>query len=130
MNQQYLSELLKAGDVYDSKKEADKTGLVVVRNKKIVRIFLQRQVIKFSFYRTFLKTMLEYDNLVKADVPQLYFSIAKDETFAKQLDEFYTSNPDLKNIAGLYRRGRDLRPDHQHVASHFIDWFVVCNDDA
>lgn len=40
MNQQYLSELLKAGDVeQDSKKEADKTGLVVVRNKKLFAFF-------------------------------------------------------------------------------------------
>ena len=104
MNQQYLSELLKAGDVeQDSKKEADKTGLVVVRNKKIVRIFLSKDSVikKAPFYRTFLKTA-EYDNLVKADVPQLYFSIAKDETFAKQLDEFYTSNPDLKKILPAY----------------------------
>lgn len=104
MNQQYLSELLKAGDVeQDAKKEADKTGLVVVRNKKIVRIFLNKDSVtrKAAFYKTFLKTA-EYDNLIKADAPQLYFSIAKDETFAKQLDEFYTSNPDLKKILPAY----------------------------
>ncbi len=104
MNQQYLSELLKAGDVeQDAKKEADKTGLVVVRNKKIVRIFLSKDSVlkKAAFYRTFLKPA-EYDNLAKANEPQLFFSIAKDETFAKQLDEFYTGNPDLKKILPAY----------------------------
>ena len=104
MNQQYVTELLKAGDVeQDAKKDPDKTGLVVVRNKKIVRIFLSKDSVlkKAAFYKTFLKTP-EYDNLIKADAPQLYFSIAKDETFAKQLDDFYTANPELKKILPAY----------------------------
>ena len=104
MNQQYVTELLKAGDVeQDAKKDPDKTGLVVVRNKKIVRIFLSRDSVlkKAGFYKTFLKGP-EYDNLVKADAPQLYFSIAKDETFAKQLDDFYSANPELKKILPAY----------------------------
>lgn len=104
MNQQYLNDLLRAGDVeQDSKKDPDKTGLVVVRNKKILRIFLVKDSVKnkAAFYKTFLKAA-EYDNLVKADAPQLYSSIAKDETFAKQLDDFYVSNPQLKRILPAY----------------------------
>jgi len=104
MNQQYLNELLKGGDVeQDAKKDPDKTGLVVVRNKKIVRIFLIKDSVtrKAPFYRSFLKAA-EYDNLVKVDAPQLYFSIAKDETFAKQLDDFYGNNPDTKRILPAY----------------------------
>ncbi|MBL0054961.1 MAG: ATP-dependent zinc metalloprotease FtsH [Chitinophagaceae bacterium] len=104
MNQQYLSELLKAGDVeQDMKKDKEKTGLVVVRNKKIVRVFLSKDSVtkKAAFYKTFLSTA-DYDNLAKADAPQLYFTIAKDETFAKQLDDFYISNPGIKKILAVY----------------------------
>lgn len=104
INQQYLSELLKGGDVeQDSKKQHEKTGLVVIRNKKIVRIFLHKDSVKnkAAFYRSFLKQP-EYDNLVKVDAPQLYSSIAKDETFEKQLVDFYDKNPTIKRIMPVY----------------------------
>jgi AFG3 family protein len=65
MNQQYLGELLKAGDVeQDIKKDPNSTGLVVVRNKKIVRIFLNKDSVrnKPGFYKAFLKPA-DYENL-------------------------------------------------------------------
>ena len=45
MNQQNLNEILTRGDIdQDLKKDPEKTGMVVVRNKKIVRLFfVQRQ---------------------------------------------------------------------------------------
>ena len=104
MNQQNVYDLLKSGDVeQDSKKDKEKTGLVVVRNKKLVRVFLYKDSIvkNAAFYKSFLGNP-EYESLVKNEAPQLYFSIAKDETFAKQLDDFYNSNPGTRKILPNY----------------------------
>ncbi len=104
MNQQNLYDLLKVGDVeQDLKKDKEKTGLVVVRGKKLVRVFLYRDSIikKASYYKSILSSP-EYDALLKNESPQLFFSIAKDETFAKQLDDFYISSPSTKKILPIY----------------------------
>ena len=104
MNQQNLYDLLKAGDVeQDSKKDKEKTGLVVVRNKKLVRVFLYRDSIikKMAYYKSILGGP-EYEILLKNESPQLFFSIAKDETFAKQLDDFYLSSTTTKKILPNY----------------------------
>lgn len=99
MNQQNLSELLKAGDIdQDPKKEKEKekTGIVVIKNKSVVRVFLNKDSVKNkqTFYRTFL-SQSDYDALKKAENPQLYFTIAKPETFATQLDELYKNDPGI-----------------------------------
>ncbi len=104
MNQQNLYELLKTGDIeQDLKKDKEKTGLVVIRNKKLVRVFLYKDSVikKAAYYKSFLSSQ-EYESLVKNELPQLYFSIAKDETFAKQLDDFYNSFPGAKRILPNY----------------------------
>lgn len=104
MNQQYLNEIIKSGDIeQDGKKDKEKTGIVVIRNKKIVRIFLNKDSIakKAATYKSFL-TPAEFKDLSKAAAPQLYFTIAKDETFAKQLDDFYKDNPSVKKILPHY----------------------------
>jgi len=104
MNQQNMDELLRAGDVdQDLKKPKNKTGIVVIRNKKIVRVYLYRDSVvrKASYYKTILSSA-DYDNLVKADDPQLYFTIAKDEKFSDWITEFYKANPTVKEISPAY----------------------------
>ncbi|MFN8242601.1 MAG: ATP-dependent zinc metalloprotease FtsH [Ferruginibacter sp.] len=110
INQEKVYELLKAGDVeQDLKKDEDKTGLVVVRNKKIVRIFMVKDSMlrKAAYYKTFIATP-DYDGLMRSDAPQLYCNIAKDETFARQVDDFYAANPTLKRILPNYTEEGEL----------------------
>jgi len=104
MNQQNLSDLLLAGEVQqDLNKPKNKTGIVVIRNKKIVRVYLYRDSVrkKPAFYKTFMSTS-DYDNLIKADDPQLFFTIAKDEKFSDWVEAFYKSNPNIKQISPAY----------------------------
>ena len=43
MNQQYLSEILKYGDIeQDLKKDGKKAGILVIKNKSIVRVFINK----------------------------------------------------------------------------------------
>ncbi len=106
MNQQNLYELLKADCiVQDPKLNKDKTGIVVVSNKEIVRIFLNKDSIRKN--DSLIKSLInqqEYEALIKSEIPQLYFSIANEETFAKQLDDFYTENAAVKKILPVYTK--------------------------
>ncbi|MGF2412774.1 ATP-dependent zinc metalloprotease FtsH [Ferruginibacter sp.] len=97
ISQEKFYELLKTGDIIkDDKKEAENTGIVVVRNKKITRIFINPDSLKTktAFYKSLLGDKV-YETLKKNENPQFYFSIAKDETFAKQLDDYYKENPSV-----------------------------------
>lgn len=104
-SQDRFKEILKAGDIIkDEKKQKDQTGIVVVRNKKIVRVFLSPDSLKnkSAYYKSILGDK-PYDGLKKSDAPQLYFTIAKDETFAKQLDDFYAKETGItKKIEPVY----------------------------
>lgn len=104
MNQQNLPDLLLAGEVQqDLNKPKTKTGIVVIRNKKIVRVYLYRDSVrkKSSFYKAFMSTS-DYENLIKADDPQLFFTIAKDEKFSDWVEDFYKTNPNIKQISPAY----------------------------
>ena len=99
ISQSRFYEILKAGDIVkDEAKESEQTGIVVVRNKKITRIFLNKDSLskKASYYKTMLGDKT-YDAIKKNENPQLYFTIAKDETFSKQLDDFYSKEPGITN---------------------------------
>ncbi len=106
MNQQNLYELLKAGFIkQDPKVTKDKSGIVVVSNKEMVRVFLHKDSISKNdaFFKSFLNQP-DFETLVKNETPQLYFSIAKEETFAKQLDDFYKENAEIKKILPTYTK--------------------------
>jgi cell division protease FtsH len=103
INQQNFFEILKAGDINQVfNKDREKTGIVVVRNKKIVRVFLKKDSVlaKSAFYKSLNPE--QYESLTKTDAPQVNFSIAKDETFAKQLDDFYAQNTGVTKILPIY----------------------------
>ncbi|MFZ4059391.1 MAG: AAA family ATPase, partial [Ferruginibacter sp.] len=84
-----FTELVKLGDV-----EKIKT----IRNKKIVRIFLQKDSLtqKSAYYKNMLGK--QYEVMQKMAPPQLFFSVVDDKTFASQMQDFYKSNPTIKQI--------------------------------
>ena len=92
--QQFYSMLLN-GDV-----EKIKT----IRNKKLVRVFLNKDSLtkKSAWYKQVLNDKEDekkYDAASKLNPPQLFFSIIDDKTFATQMSEFYRTHPDLKQVA-------------------------------
>lgn len=93
-DQQKFYEMLKQGDV-----EKIKT----IRNKKIVRVFINTDSLekKAVLYRTWLVDKQDdkkYDNAKKFGKPQFFFSIIDDKTFAIQLGDFYKKNTNLTEI--------------------------------
>ncbi|MFN0082118.1 MAG: ATP-dependent zinc metalloprotease FtsH [Ferruginibacter sp.] len=104
VNQAYLFEILKQGDVAeDLKIDKARTGLVVVRNRDIARMFLSKDSVKnkIAFYKSFLSEE-DYAILLKTSTPQVFFNISKDEVFSKQLEDFYRANPQLKKVFPNY----------------------------
>jgi len=104
VKQIYLTEILKAGDVVeDVKADNEKTGLIVVRNRDIARMFLNKDSVKnkSGFYKSFLSEQ-DYAMLLKSLTPQVYFNIPKEEAFEKKLTEFYKENPTVKEILPYY----------------------------
>jgi cell division protease FtsH len=85
-----FNEMVKQGDV-------DK--IKTIRNKKIVRVFLKNGVLtsKQAYYGEILGKK-PYDDALKMPAPQLFFSIVDDKTFAAQMQEFYKTNPGLKQV--------------------------------
>ena len=94
-DQQSFYAMIKQGDV-----EKIKT----IRNKKLVRIFLNKDslVKKAGFYRPLLNDKEDdkkYETAVKLAQPQLFFSIIDDKTFATQYDNFISQNPGITKAA-------------------------------
>ncbi|MEN9570683.1 MAG: ATP-dependent zinc metalloprotease FtsH [Bacteroidota bacterium] len=83
-------EMLKAGDV-----EKIKT----VRNKKIVRVYLDKEALKrnAAFYQGILEKN-QYELALRMAPPQLFFNIVEDKTFAQQMSDFYKQNPAVKQV--------------------------------
>ncbi|MBL0181218.1 MAG: ATP-dependent zinc metalloprotease FtsH [Chitinophagaceae bacterium] len=86
--------------------QGDVTKIKTIRNKKIVRVFVDMDSLKnkAAVYKQLLNTKPDEKNYesavtIKADQPQLYFSIIDDKTFATQMGDFYKKNPGLKEIA-------------------------------
>ncbi len=95
-DQQKFYQMVTQGDVVKMK---------TIRNKKIVRVFINKDslVARAGYYKQVLNTKPDDKNYeavvaVKADQPQLFFSIVDDKTFATQMAEFYKNNPEIKQI--------------------------------
>jgi len=87
-NQVKFTELVKQGDV---------EKITTIRNKKIVRIFIKKESFQNkAFYKEIFGK--QFDNALKMPAPQLYFSIVDDKTFAAQMQDFYTKNPEIIQI--------------------------------
>ena len=95
-DQQKFYEMLKQGDVSEIK---------TIRNKKLVRVFLNPDSLK---NKPAVYGQLLYDKLdpkkyeaakkINAPNPQLYFSIIDDKTFSNQIGKFYEQNPTVKQV--------------------------------
>ena len=85
------------------KKAKLKSGIVVIRNKKIVKVYIQKDSLSKTseYYKSFM-TEDEFNSLIKSANPQLYFGIVKDETFSKQLDDWYKENPAVQQLLPNY----------------------------
>jgi AFG3 family protein len=104
VNQRNLTDILKSGDIAeDAKSDKEKKGLIVVRNRDFVRIYLNADSVKnkSGLYKGFMNEQ-DYAALIKNPNPQVYFNIAKDETFAKQLDDIYKEHPEFKKVLPNY----------------------------
>ncbi len=95
-DQQKFYEMLKQGDVEEIK---------TIRNKKLVRVFLNSDSLKnkSAVYSQLLfdkldKTKYEAAKKISAPNPQLYFSIIDDKTFSNQIGKFYEQNPTVRQV--------------------------------
>jgi len=96
-DQQKFYEMLKQGDVDEIK---------TIRNKKLVRVFLNPDSLK---NKPAIYGQLLYDKIdtrkyeaakkISAPNPQLYFSIIDDKTFSNQIGKFYEQNPTVKQVS-------------------------------
>ena len=90
---------------YEMAEQGDIVKMKTIRNKKIVRVFVNKDSLnaKAGFYKQMLNIKADDKNYeaaaaVKVDQPQLFFSIVDDKTFATQMAEFYKNNPTVKQI--------------------------------
>jgi AFG3 family protein len=88
---------------YEMVKQGDVESIKTIRNQKLVRVFLNKDSVKnkAARYKELLNTPEDdkkYDNVVKANAPQLYFNVIDDKTFATQLGDFYKKYPNVKEV--------------------------------
>jgi AFG3 family protein len=110
VNQIYLTEILKAGDVEQKfNVPREKTGLVVIRNSDLVRAYLVKDslVKKASFYKSIMPAE-DFERLQRSTSPQVFFNIPNAEIFEKSLKEFYDKNPLVKRIEPDYDKEGDV----------------------
>lgn len=79
--------------------QGDVTQIKTIRNKKLVRVYLDPNKIKNkdTLYRRLLNDAdgKKLERIKTVNAPQLYFSILDVPSFAKTMDEFYKQNPTL-----------------------------------
>jgi len=87
----------------DMAAQGDISEIKIIRNKKIVRVFISKDSIfsKPGFYNSILKRN-QYELIAKADPPQLFFTIGDDKNFTEQMENFRKENPTLKKFSTTY----------------------------
>ncbi len=93
-NIEAFKKMMKSGDVSEIK---------VIRNKKIVRVSVNRDSLasKSGFYNDILKKG-QYESIAKLDPPQLYFTIGDDKNFTDQLENFRKENQTVQTFPIYY----------------------------
>ncbi len=89
---------------YVMNSQGDVEKIKTIRNKKIVRVWINPDSLKAkaALYRKLLNEPQDekkYDNSLKVNPPQLYFSIVDDKTFATQYDNFIEQNLGILKVA-------------------------------
>jgi AFG3 family protein len=112
LNQVYLTEILKAGDVkVDMALNPDRTGFVLERANNIAHLYISKDsLIKKAAYYQAIMSKDDFERLKRNENPQLYFKVPKEETLDKMLDEFYLKNPTVKVLRPGYA------PDTEGIA--------------
>ncbi len=83
---------------YTMNKQGDVEKIKTIRNKKLVRVWINPDSLKAksALYKSLLQDpqdQKKYETASKVNQPQLYFSIIDDKTFAAQYDKFIEQNP-------------------------------------
>jgi cell division protease FtsH len=91
---------------YEMVKQGDVEQYKIIRNRNIVRVSLNKDSLtaKKTFYEAQLNNKQapkNYELVVKANSPQLYFNVVNGETFSKEMEEFYKANPTSKKVDEL-----------------------------
>ncbi len=93
-NQQKYYGMVKQGDVEQIK---------IIRNKKIVRVWINKDSLKkkSAFYSNILNTEEDpnrYQNAEKVNQPQVFFSFKDIQSFASEQSDFYKQNPNIQQV--------------------------------
>ena len=93
----------------DFAKEGDVTEIKVIRNKKIVRVSLNKDSVskKSGFYSNELKKG-QLDVISKLEPPQIFFTIGDDKNFTEQIENFRKENPSMKRFSTTYDEEGEL----------------------
>jgi AFG3 family protein len=81
--QEFRSNMLEKGDV---------SKLILVTNKKIVRVFIKKESLDKPYYRDKLGKSLQN----KTDGPQFEFTVNNMDEFEKRLNDYFAKNPSLE----------------------------------
>ena len=87
----------------DLAKEGDVSEIKVIRNKRIVRVSINKDSVakKSAFYNTALKKG-QVDAISKLEPPQVFFTIGDDKNFSEQMENFRKENPGMHRFNTTY----------------------------
>ncbi|MCG7857385.1 ATP-dependent zinc metalloprotease FtsH [Flavihumibacter sp.] len=105
----FKMEMLSKGDV---------EKIVLISNKNLVRVFIKKDSLKKDYYTS--KLPKNY-NAATDKGPQFEFTIAKPEIFTDDLRDFYTKNPEVKEVPRIDDTEGDwLAPIFQFILPIFV----------
>src|SRR5450432_3229298 len=80
-------------------KQGDVDQIKTVGNKKLVRVFIDKDSLsnRAAYYNMVFAD--KYDDEKKMTAPEAYFPIIKDEAFATDMHDFYKDHPEVKHVA-------------------------------
>lgn len=106
---EFNSQMLAKGDV---------EKIVLISNKNLVRVFIQKDSLKKAYYQSKLPKGFNADT---DKGPQFEFTIAKPEIFTDDLRDFYQKNPGVKEVPRIDDTEGDwLAPIFQFVLPIFV----------
>ncbi|KYP14801.1 ATP-dependent zinc metalloprotease FtsH [Flavihumibacter sp. CACIAM 22H1] len=106
----FKNEMLAKGDV---------AKIELVSNKNLVRVYIKPESLKKPFYKD--KLPKGYNPASGDKAPQFEFTIAKPEIFTDDLRDFYTKNPEVKEVPRYDETEGDwLAPIFQFILPIFI----------
>jgi AFG3 family protein len=82
-------------DFKDMLAKGDVDKIVLISNKSLVRVWIKPDSLKKDFYQK--KTRKGF-NMISEKGPQFEFTVAKPEIFTDDLRDFYSKNPNVKEV--------------------------------